>query len=92
MPLGKTIQNFNPLGIDEIDMGTIQMHGFLLPEIRAALIIQECGPLIRDLSFELDKHVAPAFLNYCHLQHHLHRSFYVRLMPGYSATVMPSEL
>jgi hypothetical protein len=90
--LGKVIQNLNPPVIDEIDMGTIQMHGFLLLEIRAALPIQEDGPLIRDFSFELDKHVTPAFLNFCNLQHHLYRSFCVRLMTGYSATVMPNEL
>jgi hypothetical protein len=73
--LGKAIQDLNPPGIDEIDMGTIQMHGFLLQEIRAALPIQEGGPLIRDLSFELDEHIAPAFLNFCNLEHHLHLSF-----------------
>jgi hypothetical protein len=71
---GKVIQNLNPPGIDEIDMGTIQMHGFLLPKIRAAFTIQEGGPLIRDFSFELDEHVAPAFLNFCNLEHHLYRS------------------
>jgi hypothetical protein len=87
--LGKVIYNLNPPGIDEIDMGTIQMHGFLLQKIRAAFTIQESGPLIRDLSFELDEHVASAFLNFCNLEHHLCRSFYVRLMTGYSATVMP---
>jgi hypothetical protein len=73
--LGEVIQNLNPPGIDEIDMGTIQMDGFLLPEIRAAFTIQEGGPLIRDFSFELDEYVAPALLNFCNLEHHLRRSF-----------------
>jgi hypothetical protein len=73
--LGEVIQNLDPPGIDEIDMGTIQMHGFLLPEIRAALPIQKGGPLIRNLSFELDQHVASAFLDFRNLEHHLHRSF-----------------
>jgi hypothetical protein len=72
--LGEVIQNLNPSGIDEIDMGTIQMHGFLLPEIRAAFTIQEGGPLIRDFSFKLDEHIASAFLNRRNLEHHLYRS------------------
>jgi hypothetical protein len=72
--LGEVIQNLNPPGINEIDMGTVQMHGFLLPEIQAAFTIQEGGPLIRDFPFELDEHVTPAFLNFCNLQHHLRRS------------------
>jgi hypothetical protein len=87
--LGEITQDLNPPGIDEINMGTIQMHGFLLPEIRAALPIQEGSPLIRDLSFELDEHIAPAFLNFCNLEHHLYRSFCVRLMTGYMAIAMP---
>ena len=61
---GKVIQDLNPPGIDEIDMGAIQMHGFLLPEIRAAFTIQKSGPLIRDFSFELNEHVASAFLDF----------------------------
>ena len=72
--LGEVIQNLNPLGIDEIDMGTIQMHGFLLAEIRTAFTIQKIGPLIRDFSFELEEHIEPGFLNFCNLQHHLYRS------------------
>jgi hypothetical protein len=70
----KIIENFDPPGIDEIDMGTIKMHYLLLSEIRAAFTIQKGGPLIRDFPFELDEHVAPAFLNFCNLQHHLYRS------------------
>jgi hypothetical protein len=36
---GKVVQHLNPPGIDEIDLGTIQMHGFFLQEIRAALLL-----------------------------------------------------
>jgi hypothetical protein len=71
----KVIQDLNPLGINEVDMGTIQMHGFLLLEVRAAFTIQENSPLIRDFAFKLDEHVAPTFLNFCNLEHHLHRFF-----------------
>jgi hypothetical protein len=73
--LGKVIQNLNPPGIDEIDMGTIQMHSFFLPEIRAAFSIQKTGPLVCDFSFELDEHITPGFLNFCNLEHHLYRSY-----------------
>jgi hypothetical protein len=72
---GKVIQNLDPSGIDEIDMGTFQMQGFLLQEIRAALPIQEGGPLIRDFSFELNEHVASAFLDFRYLEHRLCLSF-----------------
>jgi hypothetical protein len=72
--VGEVIQDLHPFGIDEIDMGTIQMHGFLLAEIRTAFIIQKDSPLIRDFSFELDEHIAPGFLNFCNLEHHLYRS------------------
>jgi len=51
------------------------MHGFLLLEVRAAFTIQENSPLIRDFAFKLDEHVAPTFLNFCNLEHHLHRFF-----------------
>jgi hypothetical protein len=88
----KVIQHLNSSGIDEIDMGTIQMHSFLLLEIRTTLLIQQGSPLICDLSFELDDHVAPAFLNFCNLEHHLHHSLCVRPMTEYSATVMPGSL
>ena len=71
---GKIVQSLNPPDIDEIDMGTIQMHGFPLLEIQAALTIQKSDPLIRDFSLELDEHVAPAFLHFCHFEHDLHRS------------------
>jgi hypothetical protein len=37
--LSKVIQNLNVPDIDEIDMGTILMHGVLLPEIREAFTI-----------------------------------------------------
>jgi hypothetical protein len=72
---GKVIQDLNSLGINEVDMGTIQMHGFLLLEVRAAFTIQENSPLIRDFAFKLDEHIAPTFLNFCNLEHHLHRFF-----------------
>jgi nucleoside 2-deoxyribosyltransferase len=47
---GKVIQNLNPSGIDEIDMGTIQMHGFLLSKERPTLAVEESGPLCGDLA------------------------------------------
>jgi hypothetical protein len=72
---GKVIQDLNPPGIDEIDMGAIQMHGFLLSKERPALAIEQRGPLLCDLALQLEEHVAPAFLNLGNLEHHLYRSF-----------------
>jgi hypothetical protein len=73
--LGEVIQNLNPPGIDEIDMGTIQMHGFLLSEKHSALSIEQRGPLCGNLALQLEEHVAPAFLNLRNLEHHLYLSF-----------------
>ena len=48
--MSKVIQNLNDSDIDEIDMGTILMHGVLLPEIREACTIEQEGPLNCDFS------------------------------------------
>jgi hypothetical protein len=71
----KAVQDLNPPDIDEIDTGTIQMHSFPLLQIPSAFTIQKGHPLIRDFSFELDEHVAPALLNLRHLEHDLPCSY-----------------
>ena len=48
--MSKVIQNLNVPDIDEIDMGTILMHGVLLPEIREAFTIEQGGPLNCDFA------------------------------------------
>jgi len=73
--MGKVIQDLNPPGIDEIDMGAIQMHGFLLSKERPTLTVEEVSPLCGDLALQLKEHVAPAFLNLRNLEHHLYLSF-----------------
>ncbi|NJL17689.1 MAG: hypothetical protein HC938_11345 [Nitrospira sp.] len=48
------IEDFDSPTIDVVDVGTIQEHRFLLPEIGAALSIEQCCPLFRDLALQLE--------------------------------------
>ena len=52
--MGECVQNFDSPTIDIVDVGTIQEHGFLLPEIGTALSVKQCCPLLRDLAFQLE--------------------------------------
>jgi len=79
---GKALKNLDPPGIDEIDMGAIQIPGFVVLEKHSALSIEQRGPLRSNLAFQLEEHVTPAFLNFCNLEHHLLSLLGVRLMTG----------
>jgi hypothetical protein len=89
--MGKRIEHLDSPSIDVLDMRAIQIHGFVLPKICAAFPIKQGRPLLRDLAFQLEQDISPAFL-YCRdLQHRFTFSFAVIHCTDSSATVMPEQ-
>jgi len=92
--VGKRVEDLNTPAIDVINMGTIQKHGLLLPEIDPALSIEQRRPLLRDLAFQLEENVSPALLYFCDLQHHDFSSCLTvmpNLLSNRSATALAKE-
>ena len=71
----KIIEDLHSAGIDKIDMGAIQIQGFLLSKERPTFSVEENGPLCGDLALQLEEHLAPTFLNLRNLEHHLFLSY-----------------
>jgi hypothetical protein len=87
---GKRIEDLDSPSIDVLDMRAIQIHGFVLSKVGAAFPIQQSRPLLRDLAFQLEQDISPAFLYRRDLQHRC-LSFYLNVMPAYSAMAMPQQ-